>query len=117
MSHSKAVLLRDLLIFQAKLVLDGMKDVVLMPLTIGAAAIDIVFPGRRPGHRFYLVMALGERFDRWLNLFSASDRADASKDGLFGKGRAGRDTMLGEIEEMLFAHDRGAARTDAQRTT
>lgn len=108
MSHSKAVLLRDLTIFQVKLVLDGMKDIVLMPLTIGAAAIDIVFPGARPGHRFYLVMALGERFDRWLNLFSASDRADASKDGLFGKGRSGGNTMIGEIEEMLFSEKRAA---------
>lgn len=114
MSHSKAVLLRDLVIFQIKLVLDGLKDLVLMPLTIVAAAIDIVFPGRRPGHRFYLVMALGERFDRWLNLFSASDRADASKDGLFGRGRPGRNTMLGEIEEVLFGDGR---REEAQRTT
>ena len=116
MSHSKAVLLRDLVIFQVKLVMDGMKDLVLMPLTIGAAAIDIVFPGRRPGHRFYLVMALGERFDRWLNLFSASDHADASKDGLFGKGRAGRNTMLGELDDLLFGRDRHAA-DEAQRTT
>jgi hypothetical protein len=116
MSHSKAVLLRDLMIFQVKLVLDGMKDIVLMPLTIVAAAIDIVSPGRRPGHRFYLVMSLGERFDRWLNLFSASDRADASKDGLFGRGRTGRNTMLGEIEEMLFSHDRRQPEQDAQRT-
>lgn len=116
MSHSKAVLLRDLVIFQIKLVMDGMKDLVLMPLTIGAAAIDIVFPGRRPGHRFYLVMALGERFDRWLNLFSASDNADASKDGLFGRGRAGRNTMLGELDDLLFGGDRSAA-DGAQRTT
>lgn len=116
MSHSKAVLLRDLVIFQVKLVMDGMKDLVLMPLTIGAAAIDIVFPGRRPGHRFYLVMALGERFDRWLNLFSASDRADASKDGLFGTGRAGRNTMLGEIDDLLFGRERRAP-DEAQHTT
>ncbi|MBR9988427.1 MAG: hypothetical protein KFH98_01665 [Gemmatimonadetes bacterium] len=108
MSHSNVVLLRDLAIFQVKLVLDGLKDIVLMPVTIGAAAIDIVLPGSRPGHRFYLVMAAGERFDRWLNLFSASDHADASKDGLFGMGRTSRNTMLGEIEEKLFGRDRSA---------
>lgn len=116
MSHSKSVLLRDLTIFQVKLVLDGLKDVVLMPLTLGAAAIDIVFPGPRPGHRFYLVMALGERFDRWLNLFSASEHADASKDGLFGAGRAGRNTMLGEVEEALFGRSRRERGADGQPT-
>lgn len=101
MSHAKVVLLRDLIIFQVKLMLDGMKDFVLMPVTIAAAAVDIVVPGRRPGHRFYAVMTLGERFDRWLNLFSASDTADASKDGLFAKPGA-RHSMLAEIEDMLF---------------
>lgn len=114
MSHSRVVLLRDLGIFQVKLVLDGMKDIVLMPVTIAAAAVDVIFPGARPGHRFYAVMSLGERFDRWLNLFSASDRADASKDGLFGMGRgvrAGRDSMLGGLEEILARHtDAGTGR-------
>ena len=107
MSHSRIVLLRDLAIFQVKLVLDGLKDIVLMPVTIAAAAVDIISPGVRPGHRFYAVMSLGERFDRWLNLFSASDRADASKDGLFGTGRAGRagrNSMLGGLEDILARH-------------
>lgn len=115
MSHSKAVLLRDLMIFQVKLVLDGLKDVVLMPLTIGAAAVDIVFPGKVPGHRFYAVMSLGERFDRWLNLFSASDRADASKDGLFREGRRGAGGMIGEIETLVFGGPRDGARAKGER--
>lgn len=104
MSHSRFVLLRDLAIFQVKLVLDGMKDIVLMPVTIAAAAVDILLPGPRPGHRFYAVMSVGERFDRWLNLFSASNTADASKDGLFGRGRAGRSSMVSGIEDLLARH-------------
>lgn len=107
MSSQNVVLLRDLLIFQVKLVLDGLKDIVLMPVTIGAAAIDLLFPGPRPGHRFYMVMAVGERFDRWLNLFSASDRADASKDGLFGSRGTSRGTMLDEIESRIFGQETG----------
>jgi hypothetical protein len=102
MSHSRAVLLRDLVIFQVKLLLDGMKDIVLMPVTIGAAALDMLFPGPRPGHRFYLVISMGERFDRGLNLFAAAERADASKDGLFAGTRAERDTLLGRIEDIVL---------------
>lgn len=105
MSHSRAVLLRDLIIFQVKLVLDGLKDVVLMPVTIGAAGLDILMPGPRPGHRFYHVIALGERFDRALNLFAAADRADASKNGLFAGARAERDTLLGRIEDIVLGRD------------
>jgi hypothetical protein len=105
MSSSKLVLLRDLVIFQAKLMLDGAKDVMLSPIAIGAAVWDVVLPGRRVGHRFYLVMALGERFDRWLNLFGAADRADASTDGLFGASRAGAGSMLGRLEAIVLGHD------------
>ena len=115
MSHSKAVLLRDLMIFQVKLVLDGMKDIVLMPLTIGAAAIDIVFPGAVPGQRFYTLMSLGERFDRWLNLFSAADHADASRDGLFRNGRTGERSLISEIEDLVTGSRRPQAGTEGQR--
>ena len=75
----------DLAIFQAKLAMDGMKDVVLSPLSLLAASVDLVFPGKAPGHRFYSIMGIGERFDRWLCLFPPaaetddSDRASLSK--------------------------------------
>ena len=111
MSHSKAVLFRDLVIFQIKLLIDGVKDVVLVPMSIGAAALDMLVPGSRPGHRFYLVIAMGERFDRALNLYAAADRADASKDGLFAGGRADRDTLLGRIEELLLGRQDDGSRS------
>jgi hypothetical protein len=102
MNRAKLVLLRDLAIFQLKLMLDGIKDVTLSPVAIAAAAADVVFPGEGVGHRFYAVMRLGERFDRWLNLFGAADKADATRDGLFGASRAGSDTLLGRLEAMVL---------------
>jgi hypothetical protein len=105
MNREKWVVLRDLGIFQLKLVLDGIKDIVFSPLAIGAAALDLMFPGPRTGHRFYLVMQLGERVDGWLNLFGAADQASASRGGLFGASRAGSATMLGRLEAMVIGHD------------
>lgn len=105
MNRAKYVVLRDLGIFQIKLFLDGLKDLVLAPLSIGAAALDIMFPGERTGHRFYMVIALGEKFDGWLNLFGAAESADATRDGLFGASRAGSATILGRIEAMVLGHD------------
>ncbi|NLG62801.1 MAG: hypothetical protein GX539_11195, partial [Candidatus Cloacimonetes bacterium] len=72
MQSTERILLRDLAIFQLKLFLDGLKDVVLAPVSIVAAGLDLVFPGQRQGHRFYAVMRMGERYDRWLSLFSAA---------------------------------------------
>jgi hypothetical protein len=105
MARSKWVLLRDLAIFQVKLVLDGAKDIVLSPVSFAAAVFDILMPGRRPGHRFYGVMAIGERFDRWLNLFGAASTAAADTDGLFGASRAGSPTMLGRLEAAVRGHE------------
>jgi hypothetical protein len=105
MQRAKRVVLRDLMIFQLKLVIDGLKDIVLSPLSIAAAAADIVFPGRRVGHRFYFVMSVAEKFDRWLNVFGAAEQADASRDGLFGASRAGSATLLGRLERIVLGHD------------
>jgi hypothetical protein len=104
-ARARWVVMRDLLIFQVKLAMDGVKDLVFMPLSITAAAIDIFFPGPRPGHRFYAVLTVGERFDGWLNLFGAATTADASRDGLFGASRAGSASMLGKLEAMVLGHD------------
>jgi hypothetical protein len=97
------VIFRDLLLFQLKLVLDGLIDVTLAPLSIAAAGIDIFFGGERRGRLFYAILRLGERADRWLNLYEASSRADY--DGLFGGSEAGTDSYLGELEQRLRGGD------------
>ena len=95
---SRWILLRDVVIFQAKLWLDGLKDVVISPLSLLAAVVDIVFgPGRR-GFRFYRVLRIGERLDQQLNLFRAAEMADHSKEGLFGAGEPGDPDLLGTLE-------------------
>jgi len=75
---SRRVVLRDVLIFQLKLWLDGLKDVFLSPLSIGAAVLDVLF------HKglFYRVLRLGERFDLWLNLYGRAKEADKRRTGL-----------------------------------
>ncbi len=103
--QQRNIVLRDLMIFQLKLMLDSAKDIVLSPLAIAAAAADILFPTDRVGKRFYFVMRIGERFDRWLSLFGMAERAEAGEGGLFGVSRAGSATMLGKLEAMVIGHD------------
>src|SRR5690606_20548048 len=98
---SRGVLMRDVLIFQLKLLLDAFKDVVVFKLAIIAAAIDLVLLQREPAKRFYAVLRLSERFDLWLNLNGAAQTADQSEDGLFGASLAGSDSLLGKLEELI----------------
>lgn len=65
---SWGVVLRDVLLFQFKLVVDGLKDLCLAQLALGATVIDLIRRDGSPGRRFYGVVRLSERFDGWLDL-------------------------------------------------
>ena len=97
------VLLRDLVLFFIKLTLDGMKDVMLMWLSVIAVIGDLIIGGPRRGRLFYGVMRLGERIDLWLNVYAPAKNAALNPDGLFGESRAGDDTYMGAMEELLAA--------------
>jgi hypothetical protein len=101
----RGVIIRDLVIFQIKLLLDGLKDIVVSPIAIGAAAMDILIPTSKRGERFYMVLHAGERFDQWLNLFGASAKATEHEEGLFGASRAGADSLLGKLEQYVRGHE------------
>jgi len=110
---TRGVTVRDFLIFQLKLLIDGAKDLVLLQLSLVAVLIDLISGrGRRP-RLFYSVLRISERFDLWLNLNGAIDRIESGKgdeDGLFGGSRAGSDSLLGAIEQMVRGGDgRGPA--------
>jgi hypothetical protein len=108
---SRGTLFRDLLIFQLKLWLDGLKDVILVPLSVGAAGVDFVFRTRL----FYRVLRWGERYDLWLNLFGAAQRAAHEREGLFGASRAGDSTLLGQLEELTGAERPGRVSPSSPR--
>ena len=99
------VSVRDFAIFQLKLVIDGLKDGAVFTVSFVAFAVDLVF--RRHGRRrfFYKVMRISEKLDLWLNLHGAAEGAESDSDGLFGQSKAGSDTMLGRIEQMVRGGD------------
>lgn len=108
----RGALVRDLGIFQLKLALDGLKGLLLLQVSLVAAALDIAFGPRGEESLFYRVLAASERFDLWLNLYGPAAEADASRDGLFGSSDETADTLLGRLER---ASGRWAARRDARQ--
>lgn len=110
---SRSVTLRDFFIFQLKLLLDGLKDVVVFNLSIGAVVLDFLSGRGRRRRLFYSVMGLSERFDLWLNLNGAVERMEGGEDddGLFGASEAGSDTLLGQIEQWIRGGDEKGRRS------
>jgi hypothetical protein len=66
-------LIRDLIVFQFKLALDGLRDLLLSPISIVTAVFGLFFGGDAPGKYFYSLLHWGHKTDRWISLFSASD--------------------------------------------
>ncbi len=107
---SKGVLVRDGAIFMVKLWLDGLKDIVLTALAVGALVIDLVFRKHPRDFLFYKVVRAGERFDLFLNLYGGAKAGPHSEEGLFAGSRAGEDTLLGKLEELTGGERAGRRR-------
>lgn len=65
---SKAVATRDFVVFQIKLAIDGVKDIVVFNLSIVAILIDLLVGRRGSARCFYRVVRASRNFDRWLRL-------------------------------------------------
>ena len=105
---TRSVTFRDFAIFQLKLLLDGLKDLVLFQIAIVAMVLDIVAGGGKRPRLFYSVLRHSERFDLWLNLngpLEKLEEGDLSDDGLFGASAAGSDTLLGQLEQLVRGGD------------
>lgn len=67
-------MIRDVAVFQVKLVADGILDLLFVPISLGAAIVSLMKGGPRPGTEFYDVLHLGRRGERWINLFGAASQ-------------------------------------------
>lgn len=63
--------LRDVLVFQLKMLLDNLRDFALMPVSLVAALIDLVFRGEREGALFYKVLRWGSHSEAVIDVYSA----------------------------------------------
>jgi hypothetical protein len=102
---SRWQLFRAVLVFEAKLAVDGLKDFVLAPLALLAFLLDM--KRARKGEEwesFENVLLLGERFERWLALYGIpgrdpldpDDPQDLKRGGILDEG--GSDVLLDSIE-------------------
>lgn len=97
---SWAPLTKDFLVFEAKLLLDGLVDLVMAPLAAVAFAIDVV-TGDRSGRRFQRLLRIGRRLENWVRLYRPSSRAGPTKDTLAAAGLTSADQLIAKIEVML----------------
>ena len=62
---------RDVLVFQLKMFIGNLRDIALIPVSLGAAVIDVISKGEREGSLFYRVLRWGEHSEELLDAYSA----------------------------------------------
>ncbi len=108
---SRWTLIRDALVFQLKLFLDGVRDFLMMPISTGAVVLDLLGVGPRPGLQFYRILQLGHRTDEWINLFGAREHHDP----LAAASGPGVDRLVERMEQLVVQeYERGGITASAK---
>ena len=95
-------LVRDVAVLQAKLIVDGLRDLVLVPASIIAGIVSLASSTEgRPGTQFYQLLGLGKQSERWINLFGALENAPPDLEHLEPFPEADMDELVGKLEAFV----------------
>ena len=87
-------LLRDVVVFQVKLGMEAVLDITLIPVSLAAAALDLVLGNWRQPRWFHAVLRFGERCEHRIDLWRvATPGADAPQSEV--------DAVLSNIETLI----------------
>lgn len=77
---SRLQLLWDVVVFQFKLAADGLRDILLSPLSLFAAILGLISGGDDPYRYYRQVLRFGRRTEVWINLFGYRKHVGTSDD-------------------------------------
>lgn len=86
---SRWQLLADVLRFQAKLFVDGLRDLLMSPISLLAALYGLLLEPENPRRQFDQVLNFGRKTEAWINLFGRQSN------------ESGLDDMFASLEDRM----------------
>jgi hypothetical protein len=110
-------LIRDVGVLQFKLLVDGLRDLVLVPLSLVAGLVSLLqSKDDRPGPQFYHLLAWGKQSEIWINLFGAVENSPAKIEQPHPFGEKDIDDIVGRLESFVVDEvKRGGVTTQAKQ--
>jgi hypothetical protein len=109
-------LIRDVAVLQVKLLVDGARDLILVPASLIAGIVSIAkSQDGKPGPQFYRLVGIGKQSERWINLFGAFDNAppEVVEENHFGD--TDMDQILSRMESFVVdEYQRGGITAQAK---
>jgi hypothetical protein len=97
----RTALIRGVLMLAPKLLLGAGRDLVLIPLAVTAAALDLAMLRQQSPRHFRRVLQLGEHTDRWIDMWSgARDPQEGQRENV--------DALLARVEQVVRDPQTGA---------
>ena len=109
-------LIRDIGVLQVKLIVDGLRDIVLVPASLVAGIISIA-SGKdgKLGLQFYHLLAWGKQTEVWINLFGAVKNSPEEIEQPQPFGDKDIDDLVGRLESFVVDEvKRGGVTTQAK---
>jgi len=100
LNRKRGPLIRAVIVLQLKLALSALRDLVLIPVALGAALLDFVRLREYEPRFFRSVLRLGEHSDRWIDVWYHKDSAEAPRENV--------DALLTRVEQVVRDREEGA---------
>ena len=107
----RLTLARDIAVLQVKLIVDGLRDFILVPISLVAGLISLFRAGDPSGNEFYNLLRVGKRSERWINLFEAADRVPERAEGRVRFPDEDIDALVGRVESFVVEEYRSGGVT------
>jgi hypothetical protein len=94
--HARWRFLRDVLVFQIKLFIGNLHNFIFIPISLAAAAADLLFKSERQGARFYKTMEWAKHADEAIDLYSPLREAEEGERKYYSI-----DAVVSRIEDVI----------------
>jgi len=109
-------LIRDIAVLQVKLLVDGARDLILVPASLIAGIVSLArSKDGKPGPEFYTLIGVGKQSERWINLFGAFKNAPPEVIEQNRFGDADMDQIVSRVESFVVdEYKRGGVTAQAK---
>jgi hypothetical protein len=72
--QARSEVVRDAFVIQLKLIVDGVRDLLLMPLVVIATLSGLIMHREQPGRYLYRLLSYGKASEKWIGLFEEAEK-------------------------------------------
>ena len=105
-TSTRSELVRNSFVFQLKLMADGFRDLILVPVSLVATLIGLLRGGAEPDREFKQVIEIGRGTEQWINLFGNHSEPEST-------AVPSIDTLFTRVEETLRQHYKAAGTSES----